>query len=51
LETLEELRQIARTPSVGGSFAFRLATETCWARVTERAVALRVRWFDLPFGD
>jgi len=36
---LEELRQITRTPSAGRSVAFRLATDSCWARVIERAVA------------
>jgi rSAM/selenodomain-associated transferase 2 len=36
---------------VGGSFAFRLDSEAWQARWLERAVALRVRLFDLPYGD
>ncbi|MGE0042631.1 MAG: TIGR04283 family arsenosugar biosynthesis glycosyltransferase [Vicinamibacterales bacterium] len=36
---------------VGGSFALRLDSGAWQARALERAVALRVRWFDLPYGD
>ena len=36
---------------VGGSFAFRLASTAWQARWLERAVALRVRLFHLPYGD
>jgi len=48
---LEELQKIVGTQSVGGSFRFQLASASRWARVIERAVALRVRWFELPYGD
>jgi rSAM/selenodomain-associated transferase 2 len=37
--------------AVGGSFEFRLASSAWQARWLERAVALRVRLFDLPYGD
>ncbi len=37
--------------AVGGSFAFRLDSTAWQARWLERAVALRVRLFDLPYGD
>jgi rSAM/selenodomain-associated transferase 2 len=36
---------------VGGSFAFRLDSMAWQARWLERGVALRVRWFGLPYGD
>ncbi|MGD9905905.1 MAG: TIGR04283 family arsenosugar biosynthesis glycosyltransferase [Vicinamibacterales bacterium] len=36
---------------VGGSFAFALDSPAWQARLLERAVAWRVRWFDLPYGD
>jgi rSAM/selenodomain-associated transferase 2 len=39
------------SPPVGGSFAFGLASAAWQARVLERAVALRVRVFGLPYGD
>ncbi len=35
----------------GGSFAFALDSAAWQARLLERAVALRVRWFNLPYGD
>lgn len=35
----------------GGCFAFRLDSPAWQARWLERAVALRVRLFDLPYGD
>lgn len=35
----------------GGAFAFALDSPAWQARVLERAVAWRVRWFDLPYGD
>jgi len=37
--------------AVGGSFAFHLDSTAWQARWLERAVALRVRLFDLPYGD
>ena len=36
---------------VGGSFRFALTSSAWQARVIERAVAGRVRWLDLPYGD
>lgn len=48
---LEELKRIARARPVGGSFRFQLDSASRWARVIERGVAARVRWFDLPYGD
>ncbi|MBI3401471.1 MAG: TIGR04283 family arsenosugar biosynthesis glycosyltransferase [Acidobacteria bacterium] len=50
-EWLEELQKIAQGPSVGGSFRFQLDSGSRWARVIERGVAVRVRWFGLPYGD
>ena len=45
-------RELGDTPSVvGGSFAFRLDSSAWQARWLERGVALRVRWFGLPYGD
>jgi rSAM/selenodomain-associated transferase 2 len=41
----------ARPDAVGGSFAFRLDSAAWQARWLERAVALRVRLFALPYGD
>ncbi len=35
----------------GGSFAFALDSAAWQARLLERAVSLRVRWFNLPYGD
>ena len=35
----------------GGAFAFALDSPAWQARLLERAVALRTRWFDLPYGD
>jgi rSAM/selenodomain-associated transferase 2 len=35
----------------GGAFAFALDSPAWQARWLERAVALRVRWFNLPYGD
>jgi hypothetical protein len=37
--------------AAGGAFAFALDSPAWQARVLERAVALRVRWFNLPYGD
>ena len=37
--------------AVGGSFAFRLDSAAWQARWLERVVAVRVRLFDLPYGD
>ena len=36
---------------VGGSFRFRLDSDAWQARLIERAVARRVRWLDLAYGD
>jgi rSAM/selenodomain-associated transferase 2 len=36
---------------VGGAFTFALDSAAWQARLLERAVALRVRWFNLPYGD
>jgi rSAM/selenodomain-associated transferase 2 len=35
----------------GGAFTFALDSPAWQARLLERIVALRVRWFDLPYGD
>jgi rSAM/selenodomain-associated transferase 2 len=35
----------------GGAFRFALDSTAWQARLLERAVALRVRWFNLPYGD
>jgi rSAM/selenodomain-associated transferase 2 len=35
----------------GGAFTFALDSSAWQARLLERAVALRVRWFNLPYGD
>jgi hypothetical protein len=49
---LEELKRISAGGSVtGGSFRFQLDSSSRWARVIERGVAARVRWFHLPYGD
>ena len=49
---LDALRAVDDRPdSVGGSFAFMLDTPARWARWIERGVRLRVRLFDLPYGD
>jgi rSAM/selenodomain-associated transferase 2 len=49
---VETLRAVdARPDSVGGSFTFVLDTRAWWARWIEWGVRLRVRLFDLPYGD
>ncbi len=49
---LTELRRVAADSRyVGGSFRFELDSPAVMARFVERAVALRVRWLDLPYGD
>lgn len=49
---LEELQRVSAAASViGGSFRFQLDSSSRWARVIERGVAARVRWFQLPYGD
>jgi rSAM/selenodomain-associated transferase 2 len=48
---IELFRALETTDAIGGSFAFRLDADAWQARVVERAVALRVRWLDLPYGD
>ena len=49
---LDLLRRLDARPSiVGGSFRFSLDSEAHWARWIEQGVRLRVRLFDLPYGD
>jgi rSAM/selenodomain-associated transferase 2 len=49
---LDLLRRLDDHPSiVGGSFRFALDSTARWARWIERGVRLRVRLFDLPYGD
>jgi rSAM/selenodomain-associated transferase 2/rSAM/selenodomain-associated transferase 1 len=48
----DEIRRAGADPDVvGGSFRFRLDSSAWQARVIERAVARRVRWLDLAYGD
>ena len=49
---LDVLRRLDDRPSiVGGSFRFALDSVAHWARWIERGVWLRVRLFDLAYGD
>lgn len=49
---LDELERITPNSAiVGGSFRFGLDSASPWARIIERGVAGRVRWFNLPYGD
>jgi rSAM/selenodomain-associated transferase 2 len=49
---LDLLRRLDEQPSiVGGSFRFALDSAARWARWIERGVRLRVRLFDLAYGD
>lgn len=49
---LDELHRADQDPSiVGGSFRFRLDALAWQARLIERGVRLRVRWFGLAYGD
>lgn len=49
---LDELRRVdADRAFVGGSFRFQLDSDDHQARLIERGVAWRVRWFDLAYGD
>jgi rSAM/selenodomain-associated transferase 2 len=48
---LDVFRTLDSTPVIGGSFRFRLESVAWQARVIERAVWLRVRWFGVPYGD
>jgi len=50
---LEVFRELEAGPAdiIGGSFAFRLDSPAWQARVLERGVSWRVRWFGLPYGD
>ena len=41
----------ARSVVVGGAFAFSIASSHWAARVIEKGVSVRVRWFRLPYGD
>lgn len=52
-EWIEQFRNLATDSRavVGGAFRFALDSTAWQARVLERSVALRVRWFDLPYGD
>jgi rSAM/selenodomain-associated transferase 2 len=48
----DEIERLGRRPRVvGGSFRFRLDSPKLRARLLERGVAMRVRLFDLPYGD
>ena len=49
---VEEIRRADRDEHcVGGSFRLQLDSAAVPARVIEWGVALRVRWFGLPYGD
>ena len=48
---LDVFRALSADDLIGGSFAFRLDSDAWQARVIERLVAWRVRWFALPYGD
>ena len=49
---IDELMRFAQDLSVvGGCFRFQLESDVAFARLLERAVALRVRWAKLPYGD
>lgn len=50
---LEAFRNLDAEPGavIGGAFAFALDSPAWQARVLERAVRWRVRWFNLPYGD
>lgn len=49
---IDELARIGQDESVvGGCFRFQLESEVAFARLLEKAVALRVRWAKLPYGD
>jgi rSAM/selenodomain-associated transferase 2/rSAM/selenodomain-associated transferase 1 len=48
----DEIRRASADPAVvGGSFRFRLDSAAWQARLIERAVARRVHWLDLAYGD
>jgi hypothetical protein len=49
---MDALRRLDQQPRiVGGSFRFALDSPRRSARWIERGVSLRVRWFDLAYGD
>lgn len=48
---LDAFRALPEQEVIGGAFRFALDSTAWQARVLERLVAWRVRWFDLPFGD
>ncbi len=50
-EWTAELRSLTDVAVLGGSFRFRLASASPRARLLETGVRLRVRWFNLPYGD
>ncbi len=46
-----EVASLDPTDVVGGAFRFQLAASGRQARLIEWGVALRLRWFDMPYGD
>jgi rSAM/selenodomain-associated transferase 2 len=48
---LTAFRTLDAAHVAGGAFRFALDSSAWQARLLERAVALRVRWFNLPYGD
>jgi rSAM/selenodomain-associated transferase 2 len=44
-------RHVAAAPEKAGCFRFRLDDSSWQAKLLERAVAVRERWFGLPYGD
>jgi rSAM/selenodomain-associated transferase 2 len=48
---LAAFREMTLSDVSGGAFTFALDSPAWQARLLERAVALRVRWFNLPYGD
>jgi rSAM/selenodomain-associated transferase 2 len=50
---LEAFRNLERAPDavVGGAFRFALDSQAWQARLLERGVRFRVKWFNLPYGD
>lgn len=48
---LDALREAESRDAVGGAFRFTLDSPRAAARLVERGVAWRTRWFGLPYGD
>ena len=50
---LDAFRNLEREPDavVGGAFRFALDSHAWQARLLEQGVRLRVKWFNLPYGD